>query len=214
MNKSYCLIAGAGEAPLCDALPGAPDYVIAADGGASLLCEFDVLPRLFVGDLDSLGEKPIGCECLIHPTEKDDTDMALALSEGMSRGYRDFVVIGGLGGRLDHTLANLQTALSASRAGARAIFLGRRQNMTVITDGKIDFPPVERGYVSVFALSEEAKGVTLRGLKYSLEDATLTQDRPLGVSNEFVGKPAQVSVEHGSLAIVWENSDGKTVLPV
>ena len=210
----FCLIAGAGESPLSDAVCGDFGFVIAADGGAGVLAKFGLLPQLFVGDLDSFDEKPIGCETHIHPTEKDDTDMALALSAGVSRGYRNFVVIGGLGGRLDHTVANLQTALSASRSGVRVIFLGERYNMTVITDRSLDFPPTACGYLSVFAMDGEAKGVTLRGVKYRLEDATLTPNRPLGVSNEFAREAAHISVAQGSLAVIWENADGKTVFPV
>lgn len=213
-SNGYCLIAGAGEPALAGELPGKIKYIIAADGGVELLSGIGLLPQLFVGDLDSSTSRPASCETVIRPKEKDETDMELAIREGEARGYRRFLVIGGLGGRLDHTLANIQSAHAAAARGSSVIFLGGRQNMTVISDSVIEFDPPSDGYVSVFALGGDARGVALRGLKYPLENATLTPDFPLGVSNEFKGEPACISVGSGALAVIWDNSEGGLVLPM
>ena len=94
-----------------------------------------------------------------------------------------------------------------AKHGARGLLIGERETVTAVTDGEIRFSSAHTGYISVFCLDAPAKGVTLRGLKYPLEDAVLTSSVALGVSNEFTGAEAVVSVSSGTLVIVW--SDGR-----
>ena len=203
-----CFIAGAGE--FCGGeLPAAGDYVIAADGGYLGLVAHGVEPDVVVGDFDSLGELPEHPNVLRCPAEKDDTDMMLAVKEGLARGCDRFVINGGLGGRLDHTLANIQALAYIANSGGRGCLVGRGVRVTAVKDGSLSFGEGASGIVSVFCVGERAEGVTLTGLKYPLTDAVLTGDFPLGVSNEFTGVPATITVRSGTVLVVEERGKRK-----
>lgn len=197
-----CYLVGAGEFAPRGFTPGPGDLIIAADGGYTPLLELGVRPHLLVGDFDSLAERPRDVPMLAFSTHKDDTDMGLALAEGVARGYRDFALYGAGGGRMDHFLANLQLLGAASRGGATARMVCADTDVLAVTDGTLALPGRPAGtLVSVFCHGERAEGVTLRGLAYPLTGALLTCDRALGVSNEHLGGEATVAVEHGTLLV-------------
>ena len=209
MNKptGICYIVGA--MPVEPGLVPSPregDLVLAADGGYATLTKLGVTPDLVIGDFDSLGHVPDHPNVHRLPCAKDDTDMGYALNLAMERGYTRFILLGGLGGRLDHTVATLQLIVHLSKMGAVGILAGNGQAATAITGRSFSFPDTMRGYCSVFSQGGTARGVTLEGLKYPLENAQLTEDFPLGVSNEFLGVPARVTVKDGTLLLVWELS--------
>ena len=132
--------------------------------------------------------------------------MALALAEGQRRGMTTFLIYGGLGGRLDHTMANLQLLTRLSLQGCRGFLLDRSTAVTALTGGTLTFDPRYRGTLSLFAAGERAEGVTLTGLDYPLTDGLLTHHTPLGVSNAFLtGTPAAIRVERGTLLVFWAN---------
>ena len=178
-------------------------FVIAADAGLRSLRAAGVVPDLIVGDFDSLGEKPAGENIVYHQPEKDDTDTMLAVREGLARGYDRFLLYGGIGGRLDHTLANLQTLGFLCAHGARGYLVGEGSVVTAFRNGGLAFRQTQRGTVSVFALGADAEGVFERGLKYPLDNYTMTADFPIGVSNEFTGVPSEISVRRGTLLVLW-----------
>ena len=187
-------------------LPGKDDYIIAADAGYSTLVSRGIVPDLVVGDFDSLSGAPDHPNIIRSPAEKDDTDMMLAVRQGMKRGFTTFIIEGGLDGRLDHTLANLQVLAFISRNGGRGVLLGRDMCATSVTNGSIGFKARASGIISVFGVGDKAEGITLSGLKYPLDNATVTSDYPIGVSNEFTGASATVAVRNGTLIIVWAGS--------
>jgi len=205
--SAHCYIAGAGEFTGIYS-PGQDDYIIAADAGYSELIQRGIEPDLVVGDFDSLGSAPAHPNIKLSPAEKDDTDMMLAVKQGLMRGYKSFVIDGGLDGRLDHTFANFQVLVYLSRNEARGVLLGHDMCVTAVTNGSVGFFSSASGSISVFSAGDKAKGVTLTGLKYSLDDAALTYDYPTGVSNEFTGKPATVAVHDGTLIIIWAGGPG------
>ena len=183
------------------------DFVIAADGGLLHTRKLGVVPNEILGDFDSLGFAPEGAN--VFPVEKDDTDAMLAVRRGLSLGHRNFVLYGSLDGpRLDHTIANFQTLQFLADHGAVGYLVGCRDLVTVVRDGSISFPTDAEGIVSVFCLGKDARGVTLEGLYYPLENGCLTAGFPLGVSNHFIGKPAKISVRDGSLLVLWEKKNG------
>lgn len=181
--------------------PNEGDLVIAADGGYAQLN--GIRPDLVVGDFDSLGYVPDGEEIVRHPVEKDDTDTMLAARLGLARGYRRFVLLGGVGGRLDHTLANIQTLAFLRENGARAALLGEAETITFLQNESLHFRAGLDGTISVFCFGETALGVYERGLAYALTNATLFDTNPLGVSNAFTGAPAEVSVREGRLVVLY-----------
>ena len=198
---SVCIVAGAGEYYGHVIAPGPSDCVIAADGGFLRLQEMGVRVDEVIGDFDSLGFQPEHPRVRRLPTEKDDTDMLFALRVGIDRGFREFHLYGGTGGRLDHTLANIQCLLWLAKQGCRGYLYGKSAVFTALYDGEIAFQAREEGIVSVFALGGQANGVTIQGLKYTLNDASLACDYPLGVSNEFIGREARVAVKDGALLV-------------
>ncbi len=204
---NICYIVGAMSlTPDLRPYPVGGDYVIAADRGFDSLMAYGVNPDLAVGDFDSLGHRPNHPNVIQLPAEKDDTDMVYALRKGLELGYRRFVLLGGVGGRLEHTLGNLQLLDWLALHGAQGFLVGEKTAITCIRDGKVlTFPLSMTGCLSVLCNSGTAKGVTLSGLKYPLEDCTLTSDFPLGVSNQFLDTIASVSVKQGSLLLIWED---------
>ena len=202
--KSLCYIVGAGEysgysVDLSDA------YIIAADAGLNTLIELCKTPDIVIGDYDSLGKTPEDYNFITVPVEKNDTDMGLAISEGFRQGAELFIIDGGLGGRLDHTLANIQLLKDISLKTALGILLGRDICITVLTNSTLRFSLDASGVISVFAFGGLTEGVSLKGLKYPLDNVVLTDIYPVGTSNEFTNENAEISVQEGSLIITWES---------
>lgn len=189
--------------------PAPGDLVIAADGGYAHMG--GIKPDLVVGDFDSLGYVPEDEQVVRHPAEKDDTDTMLAARIGIERGYRAFVLLGGVGGRLDHTFANIQILAFLRENGARSALIGENETITLLHNESLRFHAGLSGTVSVFSFGASANGVYERGLAYTLADATLTDTNPFGVSNAFTGAPAEISVREGRLVILFaglpEDSD-------
>ena len=201
-RNGLCYIVGA--APFEEALPPITenDFLIAADGGRETLLARGLTPSLTVGDFDS-GKEPSENEepFLRFPKVKDETDTALAVKEGLRRGYGYFMLYGCVGAP-DHSFANVQLLHRMAKEGLHGYLVGGGYVSTVILEGSMRFSP--RGRVSVFSLTDESVGVFLRGLAYPLEDARLTNDTPLGVSNEGTGGLAEVGLSRGALLICWE----------
>ncbi|SOY30350.1 Thiamin pyrophosphokinase, vitamin B1 binding domain [Acetatifactor muris] len=129
--------------------------------------------------------------------------MLAAIREGINVGYSDFYLYCGTGGRIDHTIANLQALSFLSENGKQGFLVDNESIITAITNRKITFDSIQSGYVSVFSYSSKAEGVCLQGLKYELDKAVLTNTFPIGVSNEFIGKESSISVDNGILLIVF-----------
>lgn len=201
MERGICYIVGAGECYGLDFKPEQGDFVIAADAGLRYLEEAGIAPDFIVGDFDTLRYVPQKGNVLKLPAEKDDTDMSMAIKEGIRAGYADFRIYCGTGGRMDHTIANLQMLVYLAEREMRGFLFHRDTVFTAIKDGALFFDKVESGYVSVFSCSEKSTGVYLKNLKYELHDAVLTNSFPLGVSNEFIGKESSITVERGTLLI-------------
>ena len=211
-SMAICYIFGSGEYGEQWPVLEENAFVIAADGGYAQLRRHGILPHLLVGDFDSLGYVPEHPHIVRHPVIKDDTDTALAISEGWKRGYRTFHIYGGLGGRLDHTLANLQLLVGLAERGGAGFLLGEDNAATAVCGGSLTFPAGYEDNLSVFAANGPAEGVDLTGLFYPLEDARLTGDVPLGVSNQFLpGQSARISVERGTVLVLWRPQGGRTL---
>ena len=198
-----CIIVGAGEFfPDCRIEKRPGDLVIAADGGYQYLKSMNIRPDLLVADFDSLTcEAPEDVPVMRFKSEKDDTDMGIAIAEGIRRGYKRFDLYGGTGGRADHTFANYQALVNLARQGMRGHLVGNGWLATAVSDSSVFLRPLEGGTVSVFAMDNRCEGVSICGLKYEVDCAPLSNDFPLGVSNELIGRPASISVERGTLLI-------------
>ncbi|MFI3237386.1 MAG: thiamine diphosphokinase [Lachnospiraceae bacterium] len=213
MKKGSCIIIGAGDLTVGSiSYDGEVDYVIAADGGLMYCPVLDVEPDLIIGDFDSVDEEYLSAIDLIEeadgervvrlPREKDDTDMLSAVKVGLELGYTSFRLYGANGGRLEHTIANIQVLQYLKAHGAVGYIMDGTGMILLAVEETVSFRESMEGYISVFSLGDEAEGVTIKGLKYELLDATLTNAMPLGVSNEFIGCESEITVEKGSLLII------------
>ena len=202
VDTKICYIVGAAE--FCRGfLPEEGDLVIAADGGYDRLLQMGIEPQIVMGDLDSVRSSiPDSTELLRFKVEKDETDTYLAFLEGYRRGYRSFRILGGCGGRADHTMANYQLLLKARRMGARASLVSDYDESLVIENEAIVLDRGEYQGVSLFAFGKNARNVNISGLKYPANGIDLSVDFPLGVSNSFVENEAAISVEDGALLVM------------
>ena len=183
------------------------DYIIAADGGLAHTNALGITPHCILGDFDSLGYVPESAN--VFPVEKDDTDAMLAVRRGLELGYKEFYLYGSLDGkRLDHTVANFQTLQFLCDHGAHGYLIGKDYMVTAVKDGALTFPNTATGIFSVFCMGRDAEGVSILGGKYEADTVTLSAGFPLGVSNHFVGKPVSISVEDGSLLVLWDTCNG------
>ena len=189
------------------------DMVMALDGGLVFCVKNGIELDYIMGDFDSLPEERMGLldeyprEKIIRlPKEKDDTDMLAAIKFAADKGIREFVICGGLGGRLSHTLANIQCLMYLKEQGMQGVLLGGDTEVFLLQNERYVFTGRENGYVSIFSYLEQAKGITLKNLKYELENGVLTDAFPIGVSNEFIkGKHAEIHVEEGTVIVVCES---------
>ena len=202
--ENICYIVGAGEDYGLDFVPKEQDLVIAADGGYRVLTEAGIRPDLVIGDFDSLGAVPQEDQVITLPTVKDVTDTWAAIELGKERGYRRFFLYGCTGGRFEHTMANIQTAAALAQDGMECRIFDKSQIITALSGGTMTFGADKSGFLSVFSHTDHCTGVTLKGLKYELDNAELTNTFPLGVSNEFLGKPSAVTVETGIAILIFD----------
>lgn len=199
-KRGICYIVGAGDCTRLLLQPKEEDIVIAVDGGYDYLKNQRI--DLVIGDFDSLPYLPEHPNVIRLQPEKNDTDMLAAIKEGMKCGYQTFHIYGGMGGRISHTCANIQCLSFLAQRGAKGYLHSDTETLTIIQKDKISFSEKASGYVSVFAYSGTAFGVTEKGLKYRLDKAALTDSFPIGVSNEFIGQPSEIIVEEGQLLII------------
>ena len=200
---SICYIVGAGECKKLDFIKKDGDIVIAADGGYKYLQRAGIKPDIVIGDFDSLGKAPEGEKIIRLKPEKDVTDTYAAVSEGIKCGYSRFNIYGASGGRIEHTLANIQLIASLAEKNMQASIFDGSTVITAVTAKTLRFDSAYNGYISIFAHSDKCTGVCLRGLKYPLENAELSNLFPLGVSNEFLGVESEIVIGNGTAIIVY-----------
>lgn len=200
-----CALVGSVDFNAEDFLHRSFDYVIAVDGGYAHLEAIGVKPNVVMGDFDSLGYVPRHPRIARFPIEKDKSDMELAFERALARHADEIFVYGGLSGRLDHTIANLQLFAKFSEKGPYVTGIGRDFAVRVLTGPDVFELPegLDVGTVSVFAANDRAVGVIESGMKYPLDDVVLTNRTSLGLSNELQGEPARIGVEEGSLYIFY-----------
>lgn len=207
MTAARCVILAAGPVDNPEALRGLlreDDWFVAADGGLRLAQRLGVQPQAVVADFDS-GTLPAELQAEIHrlPVEKDWTDTMAAADLGLRRGFRRFLLLGGTGGRLDHTMANLAVLRYLLGREAQAMMADEHNRVQMIKPSAFTVEPMPGWKLSVFPYGGEVRGLSLQGLKYPLHDKTLTAEECVGVSNEFLDCPARISFREGTLLLFF-----------
>lgn len=205
MKDKICYIFGAGDFSNQPSNKfSEEDLIIAADGGYDHCRKIAIKPDIYIGDSDSVSDTALieSAEKFYLPTEKDETDTLAAVKIGADRGYKRFCIYGGMGGRFSHSVANLQVLAFLAEKNMQGFLFSKDCICTVIKDTDIFYDSSCKGYISIFSFSDSAEGVTIKGLKYETDSITLSNTFPLGISNEFTEKKAEISVKKGFLLII------------
>lgn len=180
----------------------ADDHVIFCDSGLKHLKNLQVQPSLIVGDFDSHENPHLDVETIVLPCEKDDTDTVFAVKEAIKRGFDDFLLIGVVGARLDHTLGNVSILLYLNSLGKKGCIIDDYSEMEIVTDKPVPITE-EYAFFSLLNVTGCARGITITGAKYLLDNAEITCEYQYGVSNEVLpGQTAYVSVREGCLLLI------------
>lgn len=203
MNRCVILCAGPVEdAAALAALLRPSDEIIAADGGCRLAAALGVRPRVIVSDFDSSAmpadEKDVDVVRL--PVRKDVTDAAAAVDYGWAAGYREFLLLGGTGGRLDHEYANYQLLVQLAQRGGRGVLADSRNRVDAVCRSPVRPEPMPGWKLSLFAFGGPVTGLTIQNAAYTLSDYTLQPADPLCVSNEAAAD-CTITFDSGTLLI-------------
>ena len=183
------------------------DTIICADGGAEYALEAGLVPEIVLGDFDSLPLKyqkkliELGTSLQEFPTEKDFTDSELAVNYALAHGYRDLVLFGVVGTRIDHFLANITYLSKKSQDGIKVIIIDNAQIIYLVSY-ELDLLGKKGDTVSLIPIEKDADGVTTRGLKWELYNERLLFGATRGVSNEFIKSKAHISIKKGTLLVI------------
>ncbi len=204
MKRALIYIGGAIEPSRITERPKEEDLILAADSGLANAALLGVTPSAVLGDFDSLGsyEIPKEVEILKVPAEKDFTDTQLAVDTAVKQGAGEIILIGGLSGRLDHTLSNLSILEDLSKKGIYATITDGNNRVRYLQNTSTLLPKSRFRYLSLLCLSEKAKGVSVEGCKYPLKNATLQRSFQYAISNEITGSCALISVRRGGLYLI------------
>ena len=203
--KSYILTGGTIHPDNIHIKPDKNDLIIAADSGLDHAKTLGLTPAVVVGDYDSLGRVPEpgpDVEVITVPAEKDETDTQLAIRLALSRGADDIHIIGGLGGRLDHTLSNLAILEALAQKKVRCVIEDGQNRVRLLQSDSTILPRSGYTYVSLLSLDPIVKGVEIEGVKYPLKNAKLTRTFQYAVSNEITGNCCFIAVRKGSILVV------------
>lgn len=179
------------------------DYIICADGGEAIAANYGILPDCVIGDFDSdpLTEKQ-DCLYIRYPEEKDITDSEACLMHAAELGFKEISVIGGIGGRLDHTLGNILLLRKYSSLGIKLSFEDMKNSMTLVKNDKITLHRNDLyRYFAVVPIEPAVKGVSIRGAKYPLNGFDMTPDNTLGISNEIADDYVEIEVLDGAVLV-------------
>ena len=180
------------------------DYIIAADGGQNRAREFGLQPDCVIGDFDSTTlNEDFDCLYITYPAEKDLTDTEAALTHALEKGCRNVILLGGMGGRLDHTMGNIGLLDKYYSVFDHMKFIDGKNKMELLKDsGRTLKRDARYKYFGLVSLNAEAFGIDIRGARYELTGASLERASTLGVSNEFSEDTVEIYVREGTLLIV------------
>lgn len=211
-NKGNCILIGAGDLTISRIEVKENDLCIAVDGGYEYCKLLEIEPDYILGDFDSISEKEAQAvaeiakcqedKVVILPVEKDDTDMLAAIKLGLSEGYSSFRIYAGMGGRIEHTIGNIQCLLYLKEHNATGYLMDGTGMILIAKEEEISFQESLEGYLSLFSMGEQAT-VTVENMKYLLKEQQITNSFPIGISNEFLpGRKGKITVHQGAVVLI------------
>lgn len=200
-----CVIVGGADIRAYDFVRShlrADDFVIYCDSGLKHREGLGAAPDLIVGDFDSHENPHLPVETIVLPRAKDDTDSVFAVKEALRRGFEEFLLLGAMGARLDHTLANVGILLMLDAANKRVMAVDDYSEMRIVSR-ESEHVQDDCPYFSLLNVSGLARGVTIRGAKFPLEDGEITCEYQYATSNEVLpGQTAEITVKEGRLLLI------------
>ena len=182
------------------------DYVMAVDGGYAHLQKIDVQPNIVIGDFDSLGEEPRGVRTCKFPSDKDDSDLQLAIRRLQIQEAERVFIFGALGGRLDHLLANLRVCARQVKGSQEFVLVGANETAYILTGGNCwerEVDEIDPGKtISVMQIDGPVQGLFVRGLKWEGDDLNITENPSLCLSNLTTDEPILIGLDSGKVAVI------------
>ena len=206
-----CIIIGAGEFREKEIIKEKDDLLILCDAGYNNYLKLDNHNiediDLLIGDFDSLDRDSVKLSektkiITLYP-KKNDTDVLDACIYGLDKGYKDFHIYGCLGGRIEHSFANIQILSYLKEKKANGLLIDNGKIIRILKNESLYLSSKYNGYISIFSLIDESKGVTLRNLKYELMNSTLKESYPIGIDNEFINKESFIEVKNGKVLLIY-----------
>ena len=209
-----CIIIGAGEFNEKTIEKKEGDLLIVADGGyynyLKLENQKDLFIDILIGDFDSLDLQKVNIDCKtkilkLYPV-KDDTDVLDAVKYALDMGFNEFYIYGALGKRVEHSIANIGVLSYIKDHNANGFLFDVKKVIRVVKNERIILDSNYSGYISIFSMYEKSSGVTIKNLRYELNNYDLYENYPLGIDNEFIGKSASVEVKKGKLLVIYNKN--------
>ena len=212
MSKAYIYVGGEVFADALTERPAEGDLVIAADSGYDNAVSLGVTPQILVGDMDSIRGRDFPKELEIYqvPAEKNQTDTQLAVDLALSKGVREIVIVGGLSGRLDHTMSNLGVLEKLHELHVHAVICDGANRVRLLRNASTLIPRGGYTYLSLLAADRVVRGVEVQGVKYPLKRAKLTNKNQYAVSNELTGNCALIAVRRGGVFVIESKDKERT----
>ncbi len=184
------------------------DYLICADGGLEKVSNYGIIPDIIIGDFDSVAsnvlkqyENRIPIEKF--PSEKDFTDMELAVELAVSKGYKNIILTGASGSRLDHTLGNILLMEKYFKDGVNISIIDNNNEMKIISDNSELFIEYKEGYfISIIPITEFIQGLCLEGFKYNLDNVDVERGSTLCISNQIKDNKGKITLKKGRAIVI------------
>lgn len=187
------------------------EYVICADGGLEKAENLKIVPNIIIGDLDSVNKVVLqkyldmNIELLKYPEEKDFTDMELAIDYAVEKGFKDIVLIGASGSRLDHTMANIMLIERYYKKGNNIKIIDNNNYVEILINN-MEITNKKNFYVSIVPISDSIEGITLIGFKYPLNGVKVNRGSTLCISNQIISEKGRIILSKGT-ALVFISKD-------
>ena len=180
------------------------DFIICADSGIRHAKKLGLCADILIGDFDSANDtyEYKYKEIIILPCEKDDTDTYAAAKIAAEKGADDVIIFGAIGSRMDHTLGNISTLEYLHEAGINARIINEKNEIGIIRNETVSIKKRENSFLSLIPLDEKVSLVSISGVKYPLENATIERNKTLAISNEFYDDTAEISIKNGTMLYI------------